>query len=94
MFRPFSDEHTGRDRFRSLPDGAEPTDVVAKLQSNGDVEFGEVNIRDMDPEEIRVRRRRRCSARRSNEPVILLFSTGGTETVVHIVARIEDKNHA
>ena len=72
MFRPFSDEHTGRDRFRSLPDGAEPTDVVAKLQPNGDTEFGELNIRDMDPEEIRVRRRR-CSARKSNEPLICLL---------------------
>ncbi len=36
-------------------DGVEPADIVAKLQSNGDIEFGELNIRDMDPEEIRVR---------------------------------------
>lgn len=55
IFRPFNEEFSGRDRFRSLPDGAEPTDLVTKLQSNGDVEFGELNIRDMDPEEIRVR---------------------------------------
>jgi hypothetical protein len=54
MFRPFNEEYAGRDRFRSLPDGVEPTDLVTKLQSNGDVEFGELNIRDMDPEEIRV----------------------------------------
>jgi len=54
IFRPFTEEYTARDRFRSLADGAEPADLVAKLQSNGDIEFGELNIRDMDPEEIRV----------------------------------------
>lgn len=43
-----------RDRFRSVPDGGEPTDLITKLHSNGDVEFGELNLRDMDPEEIRV----------------------------------------
>jgi hypothetical protein len=37
-----------------LAEGVEQTDLVTKLQSNGDVEFGELSIRDMDPEEIRV----------------------------------------
>ena len=55
IFRPFSEEYTGRDRFRSVADGIEPADLVTKLHSNGDVEFGELNLRDMDPEEIRVR---------------------------------------
>ena len=54
MFRKTTEEYASRDRFRSLPDGVEPGDIVAKLQSNGDIEFGELNIRDMDPEEIRV----------------------------------------
>ncbi len=58
IFRPFNEEYTGRDRFRSLPDGLEPADLVTKLQSNGDIEFGELNLRDMDPEEIRVRERK------------------------------------
>jgi hypothetical protein len=52
--RLFNDEYTGRDRFRSVPDGVEPSDLITKLHSNGDVEFGELNLRDMDPEEIRV----------------------------------------
>ena len=54
IFRLFNDEYTVRDRFRSVPDGGEPTDLITKLHSNGDVEFGELNLRDMDPEEIRV----------------------------------------
>ncbi|CAF2827363.1 unnamed protein product [Rotaria sp. Silwood2] len=58
IFRPINEEYTGRDRFRSLPDGVETTDLVTKLQSNGDIEFGELNIRDMDPEEIRAELKR------------------------------------
>ncbi|CAF1910242.1 unnamed protein product [Rotaria magnacalcarata] len=58
IFRPVHEEYSGRDRFRSLPDGVETTDLVAKLQSNGDIEFGELNIRDMDPEEIRAELKR------------------------------------
>lgn len=58
IFRPFNEEYTARDRFRSLAEGGEPADLVAKLQSNGDVEFGELNIRDMDPEEIRAELKR------------------------------------
>lgn len=54
IFRPFREEYTGRDRFRSLAEGVESADIVTKLQSNGDIEFGELSIRDMDPEEIRV----------------------------------------
>ncbi|CAF1026643.1 unnamed protein product [Didymodactylos carnosus] len=50
-----SDDHPNREhRFRSVVDGFETSDFVTKLQSNGDVEFGELNIRDMDPEDIRV----------------------------------------
>jgi hypothetical protein len=41
-----------------LPDGVEPADLVTKLQSNGDIEFGELNLRDMDPEEIRVKKKK------------------------------------
>lgn len=55
IFRPFHEDHTGRDRFRSVPDGVEPSDLATKLHLNGDIEFGELNLRDMDPEEIRVR---------------------------------------
>ncbi|CAF1403470.1 unnamed protein product [Adineta steineri] len=58
MFRPINEEYTTRDRFRSLPDGVEPGELVAKLQSNGDIEFGELNIRDMDSEEIRAELKR------------------------------------
>ncbi|CAF0985418.1 unnamed protein product [Rotaria sp. Silwood1] len=58
IFRPVNEEYAGRDRFRSLPDGVETTDLVTKLQSNGDIEFGELNIRDMDPEEIRAELKR------------------------------------
>ncbi|UJR20809.1 hypothetical protein I4U23_023921 [Adineta vaga] len=62
MFRKSTEEHTVRDRFRSLPDGVEPGELVAKLQSNGDIEFGELNIRDMDPEEIRAELKRLYSS--------------------------------
>ncbi|CAF1064959.1 unnamed protein product [Adineta ricciae] len=62
MFRKATEEYTSRDRFRSLPDGVEPGDIVAKLQSNGDIEFGELNIRDMDPEEIRAELKRLYSS--------------------------------
>ena len=54
-FQSVHEEYTGRDRLRSLPDGIETADLITKLQSNGDIEIGELNIRDMDPEEIRVR---------------------------------------
>ncbi len=54
IFRPFNEELSGRDRFRSVANDIDPTDLAAKLHSNGDVEFGELNLRDMDPEEIRV----------------------------------------
>ena len=40
-----------------MADGGEPADLFTKLHSNGDVESGQLNIRDMDPEEIRVSRR-------------------------------------
>ena len=55
IFRPFNEDHSGRDRFRSVADGIEASDLVTKLHSNGDVEFDELNLRDMDPEEIRVK---------------------------------------
>lgn len=58
IFRLMNEEYTGRDRFRSVPDGVEPADLVAKLHSNGDVDFGELNLRDMDPEEIRAELKR------------------------------------
>ncbi|CAF0872115.1 unnamed protein product [Didymodactylos carnosus] len=59
IFYPSNDDHPTRDhRFRSLPDGIEPSDFTTKLQLNGDVEFGELNIRDMDPEDIRVELKR------------------------------------
>ncbi|CAF0934708.1 unnamed protein product [Adineta ricciae] len=58
IYRPFNEEFVGRDRFRSVADGGEPADLFTKLHSNGDVEFGELNIRDMDPEEIRVELKR------------------------------------
>ncbi|CAF0741892.1 unnamed protein product [Adineta steineri] len=58
IFRPFNEEFAGRDRVRSVVDGAEPADLISKLHSNGDVEFGELNLRDMDPEEIRAELKR------------------------------------
>ncbi|CAF0935202.1 unnamed protein product [Rotaria sordida] len=58
IFRPFNEDHSGRERFRSVPDGVEPTDLVTKLHLNGDIEFGELNLRDMDPEEIRAELKR------------------------------------
>ncbi|CAF1595854.1 unnamed protein product [Rotaria magnacalcarata] len=58
IFRPFHEDHSGRDRFRSVPDGVEPTDLITKLHLNGDIEFGELNLRDMDPEEIRAELKR------------------------------------
>jgi len=58
IFRPFHEDYSARDRFRSLAEGVEPADLVTKLQSNGDIEFGELSIRDMDPEEIRAELKR------------------------------------
>lgn len=92
MFRLFNDEHSGRDRFRSVPDGVEPTDLITKLHSNGDVEFGELNLRDMDPEEIRVNFISLFSlenkTKRDNS--IFFFVLDGIETFIYIITCIKN----
>lgn len=76
-----------RDRFRSVPDGVEPTDLITKLHSNGDVEFGELNLRDMDPEEIRVG----SFAYKSNRMNSLSV---GIEAFVYIITCLKNENNA
>ncbi|UJR28764.1 hypothetical protein I4U23_009990 [Adineta vaga] len=58
IYRPFNEDFVGRDRFRSVADGIEPADLLTKLHLNGDVEFGELSLRDMDHEEIRAELKR------------------------------------
>jgi hypothetical protein len=72
-----------------LPDGVEPADLVTKLQSNGDIEFGELNLRDMDPEEIRVQKKKNFFEKIN----FGIWFLGGIKTFIYIIACFKNENN-